>query len=330
MKRGCKDKMGKIIGLGFYAPEKIYDNAYMESIVDTSDEWITQRTGIKERRIAADNEYTSDLATKAAQNALKDAGVSAEEIDLIILTTVTPDYYTPATACVVQKNLGAHNAAAFDLNAACSGFVTALTVAEQFLKNNTSKKALVISSDVLSKATDYKDRGTCVLFGDGAGAAVLSAEGNGILSTWIGARGEGGEKLTSLAYFDSAEEEEKRVSHKKNTIWMAGGEVMKFAVKIMAEAADKVVADAGLTWDDIDVVIPHQANLRIVDSAAKRLGISTDMMFINVDRYGNTSGASIPIALCEARDMGRLKPGDKAVLVGFGGGLTWGAALIEY
>lgn len=323
--------MGKIIGLGYYAPEKVYDNAYMESIVDTSDEWITQRTGIKERRIAADDEYTSDLATKAAKNALKDAGVSAEELDLIILTTVTPDYFTPSTSCVVQKNLGAVNAAAFDLNAACSGFVTAVTVANQFLIAGTYKKILVVSADALSKATDYSDRGTCVLFGDGAGAVVLAADGeNKILSTWIGARGEGGDKLTSLAYRDDPEEVEKRVSHNKSTVWMAGGEVMKFAVKIMAEAANKVVADASLTWDDIDIIIPHQANLRIVDSAAKRIGITTERMFINVDKYGNTSGASIPIALCEARDCGRLKHGDKAVLVGFGGGLTWGAALIEY
>ena len=323
--------MSRIIGLGYYAPEKVYDNAYMESIVDTNDEWITQRTGIKERRIAAENEYTSDLATIAAERALSDAGLDAKEIELIILTTVTPDYFTPSTACVVQKNLGADNAAAFDVNAACSGFVTAMTIADQFIKAGTYKNVLIVCADVLSKATDYADRSTCVLFGDGAGAAVISAgEDNKILSTWIGARGEGGDKLTSLAYKVDPEEAEKRVSHIRNTIWMAGGEVMKFAVKIMAEAANKVVADAGLTWEDIDIIIPHQANLRIVDSAAKRMGVSTDKMFVNLERYGNTSGASIPIALCEARDAGRLKKGDKAVLVGFGGGLTWGAALIEY
>lgn len=322
--------MSKIIGLGYYAPEKIYDNAYMESIVETNDEWITQRTGIKERRIAADDEYTSDLATRAAERALADAGLDAKDLDLIILTTVTPDYFTPATACVLQKNIGADNAAAFDLNAACSGFVTAMTVADQFLSNGTYKNVLVVSADVLSKATDYKDRSTCILFGDGAGAAVMSAEKGGILSSWIGARGEGGDKLTSLAYYNNAEETEKRISHNKSTIWMAGSEVMKFAVKIMAEAAEKVVADAGLTMDDVDIIIPHQANVRIVDSAAKRMGITPDRMFINVDRYGNTSGASIPIALCEAREAGRLKRGDKAILVGFGGGLTWGAMLIEY
>ncbi len=316
--------------MGFYAPEKVYDNSYMESIVETNDEWITQRTGIKERHISAENEFTSDLATKASKRALEDAKMTADELDLIILTTVTPDYFTPSTACVVQKNLGAVNAAAFDLNAACSGFATAMTVADQFLKCGTYKNVLVVSADALSKATDYADRGTCILFGDGAGAVIFSAEEGGVLSTWIGAKGEGGDKLTSLAYREDAEEVEKRVSHDKSTVWMAGSEVMKFAVKIMAEAADKVVADAGLTWDDIDLVIPHQANIRIVDSAAKRIGISTDRMFINVDRYGNTSGASIPIALCEARDMGRLKKGDKVVLVGFGGGLTWGAAVIEY
>ncbi len=322
--------MSRIMGLGYYAPEKIYDNAYMESIVDTNDEWITQRTGIKERHIAEENEFTSDLATKAAMRAIEDAGITPQDIDLIIVTTVTPDYFTPSTACVVQKNIGAQNAAAFDLNAACSGFATAMTVADQFLKNGTYDKILVVSADALSKATDYADRGTCVLFGDGAGAAVLSAEEGGILSTWIGARGEGGDKLTSLAYKEDAEETEKRVSHDKSTVWMAGSEVMKFAVKIMAEAAEKVVADAGLTWDDIDLIIPHQANMRIVESAAKRMGITTERMFINLDRYGNTSGASIPIALCEAREAGRLKRGDKVVLVGFGGGLTWAAAVIEY
>ena len=322
--------MSRILGIGYYAPEKIYDNRYMESIVDTNDEWITQRTGIKERHIAADDEFTSDLATRAGERAIADAGLTPLDIDLIIVTTVTPDYFTPSTACVVQKNLGADNAAAFDLNAACSGFATAVTVADQFLTNGTYKTVLVISADALSKATDYADRGTCVLFGDGAGAAVLGAGDGGVLSTWIGARGAGGDKLTSLAYREDPEETEKRVSHDKSTVWMAGSEVMKFAVKIMAEAADKVVADAGLTWDDIDLIIPHQANMRIVEAAAKRLGITTDRMFINLDRYGNTSGASIPIALCEARDAGRLKRGDKVVLVGFGGGLTWAAAVIEY
>ena len=322
--------MSRIVGMGYYAPEKIYDNAYFETIVETNDEWITQRTGIKERHICAENEYTSDLATVAAKRALEDAGISASEIELIIVTTVTPDYFTPSTACVVQKNIGAENAAAFDLNAACSGFVTALTVAKQFLDNGVYKKVLVVSADALSRATDYKDRGTCVLFGDGAGAVVLSSEDGGIITTWIGAKGEGGDKLTSLAYRDNEEELEKRVSHVKNSIWMAGSEVMKFAVKIMSDATIKVVEDAGLTINDIDIIIPHQANRRIVDSAAKRIGVDSDKVFVNLHRYGNTSGASIPMALCEARDEGRLKKGDKAVLVGFGGGLTWGAALIEY
>ena len=322
--------MSRIVGMGYYAPEKIYDNAYFETIVETNDEWITQRTGIKERHICAENEYTSDLATVAAKRALEDAGISASEIELIIVTTVTPDYFTPSTACVVQKNIGAENAAAFDLNAACSGFVTALTVAKQFLDNGVYKKVLVVSADALSRATDYKDRGTCVLFGDGAGAVVLSSGDGGIITTWIGAKGEGGDKLTSLAYRDNEEELEKRVSHVKNSIWMAGSEVMKFAVKIMSDATIKVVEDAGLTINDIDIIIPHQANRRIVDSAAKRIGVDSDKVFVNLHRYGNTSGASIPMALCEARDEGRLKKGDKAVLVGFGGGLTWGAALIEY
>ncbi len=321
----------EIIAMGHYVPEKVYDNNYMESIVETNDEWIMQRTGIKERRIAADNEYTTELATNAAKDALKNADMSAEEIDFIIIATVTPDYFTPICACVVQNNIGAVNAAAIDINTACAGFVMGLTIAKQFIECGTYKNVLVIGADVLSKATDYKDRSTCILFGDAAGAAVVSAsEKPGIMQTWMGARGEGWDKITSLAFREDAAELEKRVSGRKDTLWMAGSDVMKFAVKIMAEAAEKVVTDAGLTFDDIDLVIPHQANQRIVVSAVKRMGISMDKVFVNLQNYGNTSSASIPVALCEAQAEGRLKKGDKIVIVGFGGGLTWGAALIEW
>ena len=323
-------KYAEICGMGYYVPEKVYDNDYMESIVETNDEWIVQRTGIKERHICEDGQYTTDIATIAAKNALKDAKMSAEEVELIILATVTPDYFTPSCACVVQKNIGAENAAAFDINAACSGFVTALTIAKQFIESGQYKNILVIGSDALSKATDYKDRGTCILFGDAAGAAVVKAsDKNSILATEIGAKGADGDKLTSLAYREDGEETEKRVSKNKSTIWMAGAEVMKFAVKTMEKAARKVVEDAGLTFDDIDLVVPHQANKRIIDGALKRLGIGEEKVFINLEKYGNTSSASIPVALCEAIEQKRAKKGDKIVIVGFGGGLTWGAALLE-
>lgn len=321
----------KIVGVGCYLPEKVYDNAYMESIVETSDEWIMQRTGIKERRISEPDVFTTDLAAKAAENALENAGMTADELDLIIVATVTPDYFTPSCSCVVQKLIGADNAAAFDINAACSGFVTALTIAKQFITCGTYKNVLVIGAECLSKATDYKDRSTCILFGDAAGAAIVQATDEpGIISQWIGARGVDGENLTSLAYREDDAELEKRISKKKNTIWMAGSTVMKFAVKIMAEAAEKVLADANLTWDDIALVVPHQANIRIVDGAIKRMKIDPSKVFVNIEKYGNTSAACIPVALCEAVKEGRIKKGDKVILVGFGGGLTWGAALLQW
>lgn len=319
----------KIIGTGSYVPEKVYDNAYMESIVETNDEWITRRTGIKERHIAADDEYTTDIAIKASKKAIENAGISAEELDLVILATVTPDYFTPACACLVQKAIGAVNAAAFDYNAACSAFVTGLSIAKQFIVSGTYKNILVVCADVLSKATDYKDRSTCVLFGDAAGAAIVSAsEEPGILTTDLGSDGD--LAITCLAYRDDAEEVEKRVAGRKNTIWMAGQTVMKFAVKAMADASNRVVEKAGLTWDDIDHVIPHQANYRIVDSAIKRMGVAKDKVYLTLHKYGNTSASCIPVALSEAAAEGRIKKGDKIVLVGFGGGLTWGAAVIEW
>ncbi|MCI8520819.1 MAG: ketoacyl-ACP synthase III [Clostridia bacterium] len=319
----------KITGVGGYVPEKVYDNAYMESIVDTSDEWIIRRTGVKERHISDDNEYTSDMAIKASQIALENSGLKAEELDLIILATVTPDYFTPACACLVQKALGAVNAAAFDYNAACSAFVTGLTIAKQFIAAGTYKNVLVVCADTLSKATDYADRATCVLFGDAAGAAVVSAtEENGIMETELGSDGD--LAITALAYRNSDEENEKRVSKRKETIWMAGQAVMKFAVKAMADASLRVLEKSGLSWDDITLVIPHQANYRIVDSAIKRMGITEDKVFLTLEKYGNTSASCIPVALSEAVAEGRIKKGDKIILVGFGGGLTWGAALLEW
>ncbi len=320
----------KIIGLGHYIPEKVYDNAYMESIVDTNDEWITRRTGIKERHISAEGEYTSDMAAEAAKMAIEDAGLTPEDIDLIILATVTPDYFTPSTACVVQGKIGAVNAMAFDYNAACSGFVVGLIIADRFIKGGAYKNVVVVAADVLSKATDYKDRATCVLFGDAAGAAVVSAtEEPGIISFDMGADGASYDSITSLAFRKDAEDIEKRISGNRESIWMAGQSVMKFAVKAMADSSQRTLDKAGLTYDDIALVVPHQANYRIVDSAVKRMGISKDKIILTIQKYGNTSASCIPVALHEAVSTGKVKKGDKIILVGFGGGLTYASCLLE-
>ncbi len=320
----------KIIGLGSYIPEKVYDNAYMESIVDTNDEWITRRTGIKERHVSADDEYTTDIAVKAAEEAIKDAGISPEDIDLILLATVTPDYFTPSCACVVQDKIGAVNAMAMDYNAACSGFVVGVIMADQFITTGTYKNVLIIAADVLTKATDYKDRATCVLFGDAAGAAVMTATDEpGVISFDMGSDGSGHNALTSLAFRNDSEEIEKRIDGRKETIWMAGQAVMKFAVKAMADSSNRALEKAGLTYDDIALVVPHQANYRIVDSAIKRMGISEDKIILTIDKYGNTSASCIPVAFNEAVKTGRVKKGDKVVLVGFGSGLTYAACVIQ-
>ncbi len=322
----------RIAGVGKYIPEKVYDNAYMESIVDTNDEWITRRTGIKERHVSAEDEYTTDMATIAAKRAIENAGMTAEDIDLIILATVTPDYFSPSCACVVQNNIGAVNAAALDYNTACSSFVTGVVMADQFIKTGFYKNILVICADALTKAVDYKDRATCVLFGDAAGAAVLTADDShpGVLAAEIGADGTGCKAITSLAFRNDEEEIEKRISKRKETIWMAGQAVMKFAVKAMADSSARVLEKAGMTYDDIKLVIPHQANYRIVESAVKRMGINHDKVFMHLEKYGNTSASCIPVALAEAVEEGLIERGDKIILVGFGGGLTWGAALLEF
>ena len=321
----------KIIGMGHHAPQKVYTNTDMEKFVETNDEWIVQRTGIKQRHIAADDEFTTDLATKAAQKALENAGIGAEELDLIILATVTPDYFTPSCSCVVQKNINAKNAAAFDINAACSGFVTGTVIAKQFIETGLYKRVMVIGADALSKATDYTDRSTCILFGDAAGAVIYGAsEENGVMSIDIGANGADGDKLTSLAYRYDEEEINMRLSKNPNHIRMAGSEVMKFAVRATTKAAQRVCKEKGFIINDVDVIIPHQANIRIIESAAKLLKVDMNKIFTNLEFYGNTSSASVPVAMCEAVEQGVLKRGDKFIIVGFGGGLTWGAALIEY
>ena len=321
-----------IIGLGTHVPEKILTNKDTEKIVETTDEWIMERTGIRARHIASDSEATSDLATQAALKALENAGVSADEIDLIILATATPDMFFPSTACLVQANIKAVNAAAFDLAAGCSGFVYGLTVGAQFIQTGLYKKVLVIGAETLSKIMDFTDRNTCVLFGDGAGAAVLGEvkEGHGILGVHIGADGSGGDLLKMPAGGSRIPATAESVDQRLHYIHMNGNEVFKFAIKVMGEAAVKALDKAGITSDQVDCLIPHQANIRIIQSAAKRLKVPMDKVVVNVEHYGNTSAASIPMALEEALKIGKVKNGDVVVLVGFGAGLTWASCVMKW
>lgn len=322
----------KVVGIGKCLPEGVLSNADLEKMVDTSDEWITQRVGVKERRIADEHTYTSDLAANAAIEALKDADMQAEELDLIILATITPDMMTPSCACMVQTAIGAVNAAAFDLNAACPGFIFALVTAQQFIASGMYKNVLVIGVDCLSKVTEYQDRNTCVLFGDGAGAFILQAseEETGVLSSVLGADGKSGEVLTlpNLRY-DEIEKTRRPFGH-PHTLYMDGKTVFKFAIKVMSQSTMEVLESAGYTLEDIALIIPHQANLRIIDSAQKRIGCAPEKMYKNIEKYGNMSSACIPVAFCCAVEEGRLKRGDKTVLVSMGGGLTWGAVLLKY
>lgn len=304
-----------IVGIGRYVPEQVVTNRDLMKTVDTTDEWIRTRTGIEERRIANGVESTSYMATKAAQEALEDANLSPEDIGMIIVATATPDSTFPSVACLVQENIGAKRASAMDLGAACSGFVYGLVTAHQFLRNDVYKHVLVIGAEKLSSIVDWSDRNTCVLFGDGAGAVVLGkvSEGSGLLSHELGADGSGGKHL----YLDEC-------------IQMNGREVFKFAVRQMGESAVNVVKQAGLTNEDVDFLIPHQANIRIMEAARERLGLAKEKMSSTVHKYGNTSAASIPISLYEEVTSGRIQNGDHVVLVGFGGGLTWAAALLKW
>ncbi|MCY9762674.1 ketoacyl-ACP synthase III [Paenibacillus alvei] len=321
-----------IIGTGKYVPERVLTNADLEKMVDTSDEWIVTRTGIKERRIAAEHEATSDLAFHAAEKALQAAGITAEELDLIVVTTVTPDMAFPSTACLVQKRLGATKAAAFDLSAACSGFIYGLANARNFIAMGTYKYALVIGAECLSRITDYTDRNTCILFGDGAGAAVLGPvpEGRGFQSFVLGADGNGGELLKIEAGGSRMPASIETVEGKRHFLYMNGREVFKFAVRIMGNAAEEALEKAGKKKEDISLMIPHQANTRIIHAALERLNLSEDKCIINLPYYANTSAASIPLALAEAAEQGRIREGDTILLVGFGGGLTWGASVIVW
>ncbi|MBN2983547.1 MULTISPECIES: beta-ketoacyl-ACP synthase III [Cohnella] len=321
-----------VLGVGMYAPERRLTNQELEKMVDTNDEWIVSRTGIRERRIAAPEQATSDLAYEASLKALAAAGITAEELDLIVVATITPDMFFPSTACILQEKLGAKKAAAFDLSAACSGFIYGLANASGFIASGMYRYALVIGADSLSRITDYTDRNTCILFGDGAGAAVLGRvpEGRGFRSFELGADGSGGELLNLRGGGSRLPSSEKTIADRNHFIYMNGREVFKFAVRIMGNAAEEALRKAGKSKEDIDLLVPHQANIRIIQSSLERLSLSEDKCKINVDRYGNMSAASIPLALAEAVEEGRVREGDCLVLVGFGGGLTWGASVLVW
>jgi 3-oxoacyl-[acyl-carrier-protein] synthase III len=314
-----------ITGLGVHVPERVLTNAELATIVETSDQWIQERTGIRERRIAADDEALTDIALPAARAALEDAGVAAEDIDLLICATVTPDMMFPTSSALLADALGAPHAAAYDLLAGCTGFVYAIAQAYGMLASGLSRRALVVGGDVLSKILDWEDRSTLVLFGDGAGAVVMEpvTEG-GFLGFELGADGGGGEYLwypgSGSRHFDNPD----------SFVKMNGREVFKFATRVMVSSATAVLDECGKTVDDVDVYVPHQANKRIIDYAVDKLGISSEKTIVNVDRYGNTSSGSIPLALADARADGRLQDGALVLLTGMGAGLTWGSALIEW
>lgn len=321
-----------ILGTGFYVPEKILTNDDLSKIVDTSDEWITERTGIKERRIAADDEATSDLSMRAAEVALKDAGVTPEELDLIIVCTLTSDRIIPSTACMLQTRLGAKKAAAFDLSAACSGFAYGLSVATQFIETGAYKKALVIGAETLSKYINWEDRNTCVLFGDGAGAAVVGEveDGYGILSFDLGSDGSGGDAIQIPSSGSRLPVSKESIDQRLNLIHMNGRDVFKFAVKAMGNTVKHALEKIGMSQEKIDWLVPHQANIRIIQSAAKRLNMPMEKVILTVQKYGNMSAACIPIALAEAAAEKRFKKGDIVALSGFGAGLTWASCIIRW
>jgi 3-oxoacyl-[acyl-carrier-protein] synthase-3 len=304
-----------IVGIGRYLPEKIVTNSDLEKIMDTNDEWIRTRTGIEERRIAEDTINTSDMAFAAAKDAIKDAGISPEEIDLILVATVTPDQPFPSVACMLQEKLGAKKAAAMDISAACAGFMYGIVTAKQFVETNVYKNVLVVGVEKLSKITNWEDRNTAVLFGDGAGAVIVGpvSENRGILAFELGADGTGAKHLYQDEY-----------------IIMNGREVFKFAVRQMGESCLNVIEKAGLTKEDVDFLIPHQANIRIMEASRQRLELPIEKMSKTVHKYGNTSAASIPISIVEELEAGKIKDDDVIVMVGFGGGLTWGAIAIRW
>lgn len=321
----------KIVGFGHYCPENIVTNKDLENLVDTTDEWIIKRTGIKERRIS-NGEGTVELAYKAALAALKNINLSSEDIDLIIVSTISPDRMMPSTACSVQGLLGCNNAAAFDLSAACSGFVYSLITASSLLRATDKKRALVIGAETLSKMIDWSDRSTCVLFGDGAGAAIIEAsdDEDGIISTCFAADGKQGETSLVSGELELNTPFAKEAMSENRNMTMNGREVFRFAVTVLPSIVNELLEKANESIENIKYIVPHQANSRIISEASRRLKIEENKFYVNVDKYGNTSGASVPIALSELFEKGLIKRGDKIILAAFGGGLTWAGALIKF
>ena len=325
-----------IVGWGCYLPDRVVTNEELSLMVDTTDEWIFQRTGIRTRHIAASHETTATLAFEAAARALTVADMHPSQVDLIIVATSTPEFMFPSTACKVQDYLGAGRAGAFDLGAACSGFVYALQMAAQSIATGSVRNAVVIGAETMSRVIDWQDRGTCVLFGDGAGAVVLKGSSipGGVMATTLRSDGSGGDLLTLPALYHNivpiSGAEFSTNGHHKNTIDMDGRQVYRFATNVIAQSIQDVLKRAELTMDDVALIIPHQANTRIIETAAKKLKVPMDKFYLNVEHNGNTSAASIPLALCDAVRDGRLQPDDNVVFVGFGGGLTWGASVVKW
>lgn len=325
-------KKARIIGTGSYVPEKVLTNSDLEKFLDTTDEWIVTRTGIRERHIAAEGEFTSDLAANAARRALEMAGIGPEDLDLVIVGTVTGDFPWPATACLVQHKIGAVQAAAFDVSAACSGFLFALDNAVKHIEAGPAKRALVIGAEVFSRIVDWQDRNTCVLFGDGAGAVVLEAQegDSGVLSTHVHSDGAFWELLYQPGFGSRYPASEAGIRERLPYLKMQGNEVFKVAVRSLHEVAEEALVANGMASGDVDLFIPHQANRRILEATAKRLKLREDQVYVNVDRFGNTSGASIPLALDEANRAGRIQEGDIVLFDAFGGGFTWSSALVRW
>jgi len=319
----------KISAIGAYLPPLVVTNHKISEFVETNDEWIVQRTGVSERRIS-EGEDTSDIATKAAKLAIERAGIDAKDLDLIIVATISPDMFIPSVACLVQSNLDADKAACFDISVACSGFVYGLEIAKAMMNSMKYKNALVIGAEVLSKVTDWTDRGTCILFGDGAGAAVLKESDEiGIIKSYLRSEGKKGDALTiGAADFNTPFSKEKIL--KDRLIKMNGREVLRFAVSAIADGVSEVIKDTNISLDEIKYIVPHQANYRIIKSAAEKLNLDVDKFYLNLDKVGNTSSATVPIALNEMYEKGLLNKGDKLILVAFGGGLTYGATLIQW
>jgi 3-oxoacyl-[acyl-carrier-protein] synthase-3 len=323
---------GKIVATGSYVPENVVNNHDLEKIVDTSDEWITERTGIKERRVVNAEQATSDLAFEAASLALKRAHVKPKDIDLIVVATITADMAFPSTACILQDRLGATGAAAFDVNAACSGFIYGLHIANGLIRAGVHRRILLVGAEVLSKVTDWQDRTTCILFGDGAGAVVIEAtkEKRGVYSTHIGSDGSLSDLICLPGGGSRNPCSKETILKRLNYIKMKGNETFKVAVRTLEELVIKTLADNNLDPSQLSLLIPHQANIRIIQATAKRLGMPMEKVFVNIDRYGNTSAASVPIALDEAVQSGRIQDGDYVLLEAFGGGLTWASSLLRW